>query len=434
MAVTVTERPGQQSPDFHKNVTVAILRAMFGRGFRQGFAIELWDGTTIPAHGEPRFTFIVRDPAGLRLMLRPPVHLNAGRAFVDGMLDCAGDLEALIALFYDRIADASKADLLSILQLVLQLPKPPDVGRPAEARLRGRLHSLARDRDAIGFHYDHPVEFYRAFLDPQMVYSCAYFDDGISSLEAAQAAKIDYLLRKLRLEPGERLLDIGCGWGALVIRAAQRFGAQAVGVTLSAAQHREADRRIKALGLEHRACVNFCDYRELRAEQPFDKIVSVGMFEHVGRARLGEYFRTAAALLRPGGLFANHGIADQSPGRKGGRIGGFVERFVFPDGELVPVSDALGIAERAGLEIRDVENLREHYTMTLRAWVANLELNRDLAVASGGERAYRTWRLYMAGSAQGFASGRLGVFQSLLAKPDPAGRAVVPATRRDLYA
>jgi cyclopropane-fatty-acyl-phospholipid synthase len=265
-----------------------------------------------------------------------------------------------------------------------------------------------------------------------MVYSCAYWDDGVATLDDAQSAKLDYTLRKLLVRPGERLLDIGCGWGALVIRAAQRFGARALGVTLSRPQYEEANRRIAAAGVEDRAQVELRDYRELRGER-FDKIVSIGMFEHVGRGRFSEYFRVAYEALVPGGLFLNHSIADESPGRREGRVRGFIGSFVFPDGELVAVADSLQIAEHAGFEVRDVENLREHYARTLRAWLSNLERNHAAAAAAAGEDSYRTWRLYLAGSAQGFRTARLGVFQSLLAKPHESGRVDLPATRRNLY-
>jgi cyclopropane-fatty-acyl-phospholipid synthase len=264
-----------------------------------------------------------------------------------------------------------------------------------------------------------------------MVYSCAYWDDGVDSLDEAQSAKLDYTLRKLRLRPGERLLDIGCGWGALVIRAAQ-LGAQSLGITLSRPQRDEAQRRIASAGVAAFARVEYRDYRELRGER-FDKIVSIGMFEHVGRARFAEYFRAVHDALLPGGLFLNHAIADQS-GARSGRARGFMGRFIFPDGELVPIADALAFAERAGFEVRDVENLREHYARTLRSWVSNLERNRSAAIAAAGETSYRLWRLYLAGSAQGFSTGRIAVFQSLLARPEERGRVELPPTRRDLYA
>ncbi len=368
----------------------------------------------------------------MRSAFTPPVELSAGRAFAAGLVDVDGDLELAIERLTQAVAAMSPLRALGLLQVLRRLPRaalPP----LREARLRGRLHSRARDRAAIGFHYDQPVEFYRAFLDPELVYSCAYYDEGVDSIDEAQLAKLDYTLRKVRLRPGERLLDIGCGWGALVIRAAQRFGAFAVGITLSRKQYEEGQRRLERAALGDRARIELRDYRELRGER-FDKIVSIGMFEHVGRSRFAAYFRAAFEALRPGGLFLNHAIADESTRRKSGRARGFMERFIFPDGELAVVGDALRIAEQSGFEVRDVENLREHYVRTLRAWVGNLERNRAAAVAAAGEQSYRAWRLYLAGSAQGFRVGRMGVLQSLLARPRADGSVELPATRRDLYA
>ncbi len=373
----------------------------------------------------------VNHPGALRTAFKPPVDLNAGRAFTAGLLDVSGDVEAAVDELLDVMRTPSGPALLRLTMLLRRLPTAP-LPPLREAHLSGKRHSLERDRAAIGFHYDQPVAFYRSFLDPQLVYSCAYFDTDVSSLEQAQRAKIDHALRKLRLKPGERLLDVGCGWGALVVRAAREFGAYVLGVTLSERQVEEGRKRIREAGLEERASVERWDYRELPATT-FDKIVSVGMFEHVGRAKLPEYFAGAFRLLKSGGLFLNHGIANQSASRSG-RASGFMERFIFPDGELVSVSDALQVAESAGFEVRDVENLREHYTRTLRAWVSNLERNRQAAVQAAGEQSYRAWRLYMAGSAQGFRVGRMGLFQALLAKANKDGAVPLPATRRDLYA
>lgn len=419
------------SQDPYARIAVAVLHVLLGERFARDFSIELWEGTRIPAQGDDRFTLHINDAGTLRLALRPPIDLNAGRAFASGLLACSGDIEAAVDMLYDRIENFKKRQAPALFGLLLRLPKRrfPSL---REAHLRGKVHSTQRDREAIGFHYDQPLEFYRTFLGDALVYSCAYYDDGIATLEDAQSAKLDHVLRKLQVRPGERLLDIGCGWGALIMRAAQRFGASAVGVTLSRTQLEEAQRRITAAGLEDRVRVELRDYRDLAAAS-FDKIASIGMVEHVGRSKLPEYFARAFALLRPGGLFLNHGISEQSPGRRGGKVTGFIERFVFPDGELVALSDSLAIAERAGFEIRDVENLREHYARTLRAWVKNLEANAEDAVAAAGAQAYRTWRLYMAGSAQGFRSGRMGVFQSLLAKMGADGSASVPPTRRHLY-
>jgi cyclopropane-fatty-acyl-phospholipid synthase len=418
------------STDPHARIVVAALRLIFGDSYAQEFAISLWEGTRVAAARRERFVLHVNAPGALRAAFTPPFDLSAGRAFGAGLLDVEGDLEQAVDALYRTGESFGLLGGLRLQRLLRRLPRTP-MPPLREARLHGRLHSRARDRAAIGFHYDQPVEFYRSFLDREMVYSCAYWDDRVESLDEAQSAKLDYTLQKLRLRPGERLLDIGCGWGAMIIRAAQ-LGARALGITLSRLQFEEARRRIDAAGVGDRAQVELRDYRDLRGEH-FDKIVSVGMFEHVGRARFAEYFRCAHQALRPGGLFMNHAIADQSRGRSG-RATGFLDHFIFPDGELVAVADSLRAAEAAGFEVRDVENLREHYTRTLRAWVANLERNRNAAIAAAGETSYRVWRLYMAGSAQGFNVGRIGVYQSLLGRPDSAGHVDLPATRRDLYA
>ena len=428
---TIEERFVSEDPN--ARIAAAVLRTLFGDAYAQRFSIRLWEGSFVPAQREQLFTLCVRHPGALRAAFRPPVDLNAGRAFAAGLLDVDGDVEAAVDAM---MAVMERPAIGTMAQLALMLHRLPAAQLPPlrEARLRGKRHSLARDRAAIGFHYDQPVAFYRAFLDRHLVYSCAYYDDDVADLDAAQLAKIDYTLRKLRLGEGERLLDIGCGWGGLVIRAAQEHGAYVLGVTLSGGQYEEARRRISAAGLGERARVERWDYRELPATT-FDKIVSVGMFEHVGREKLPEYFGAAYRLLKDGGLFLNHGIANQHRARSDGRASGFMERFIFPDGELVNVSEALQIAEKAGFEVRDVENLREHYVRTLRAWVSRLERNRDMAVAAAGEQSYRAWRLYMAGSAQGFRVGRMGLFQSLLAKPTGGGQVPdLPPTRRDLYA
>ena len=419
------------SQDPNARFAAAILRLIFGENYARRYAIRLWDGTTVPASESADFTLLVNHPGALRTGFKPPIDLNAGRAFAAGLLDVEGDVEAAVDELMHAIDRPSGAALLQLTLLLRRLPVAP-LPELREAHLRGKRHSLQRDRAAIGFHYDQPVAFYRTFLDRNLVYSCAYFEHDETSLDDAQIAKLEYSLRKLRLKPGERLLDIGCGWGALLVYAARKFGAYVLGVTLSERQEEEARRRIRAAGLEDRARVERWDYREL-PDTMFDKIVSIGMVEHVGRARLPEYFAAAHRLLKPGGLFLNHGIAHQNRDLNDGKGQAFIDHFIFPDGELVNISDALTIAERAGFEVRDVENLREHYTRTLRAWVTNLENHRDAAIAAAGEQQYRAWRLYMAGSAQGFRTGRMGLFQSLLAKPEKDGSVPLPSTRADLY-
>ena len=408
----------------------ALLAGLYGERFRHGFDVRLWDGSVLPSlTADRRYTFGVNSPGALRTAFTPPLERNAGAAFINGDIAIDGDLCAAIAdlnASHDALTPLATARLGLILA---QLPREPHREVPI-AELHGKKHSRERDRAAISYHYDHPVAFYRAFLDAQMVYSCAYFDDGVEDLDGAQRAKLELVLRKLRLEPGMAFLDIGCGWGSLVIAAAQR-GALAHGVTLSRAQYDEANRRIEELGLGDRARVDFRDYRDLEGVT-YDRIASIGMVEHVGRKELPAYFSTAYAALRPGGLFLNHGITEQSPGRKA-PSNPFIDKFVFPDGDLVAIGDTLAIAERSGFEVRDVENLREHYARTLRAWVANLERHRDVAIEQGGEAAYRVWRLYMAASAVSFENASIGIHQSLLARPDAHGRVMIPATRRDLY-
>ena len=413
-----------------KDPSASLLQAVFGRDYLRDFDVRLPDGTTLPSiTGQRAFTFAVNTSGALRSAFMPPFELNAGTAFVDGAIDIEGDLTAAIALLHRSGAARTIFERARIARALRRLPR--ETHAPDRAHLHGKMHSRERDRAAISYHYDQPLGFYAAFLDSDLVYSCAYYDDGIQTLDEAQSAKLNYVLHKLRLRPGMRFLDIGCGWGSLVIRAAQH-GAQALGITLSQTQYDEANRRIAEAGLQDRARVLLCDYRDLQ-HATFDRIASIGMVEHVGRAKLHEYFRSAWRALVPGGLFLNHGIAEQSPGRKA-RANPFIERYVFPDGDLVAVSDANAIAERVGFEVRDVENLREHYAKTLRAWVANLETHRNEAVLLAGETAYRIWRLYMAASAVSFEGGSIGIHQSLLAKPDSDGRVVIPPTRRDLYA
>jgi cyclopropane-fatty-acyl-phospholipid synthase len=418
--------------DEHARQTLGILQTIYGRRFARGFGVELWDGTSVPANGTPAFTVRINAPFALRAALTPPLDLNPGRAYVEKWIDFDGDLEAAIDSLERAVEAFPKLRLPALLARLMRLPKPPP-GAELGPALSGRPHSKRRDAAAIGFHYDQPIAFYRSFLDERMIYSCAYWDDGVSDLGGAQLAKMDYTLRKLRLREGERLLDIGCGWGGLVIRAAKRFGAYALGVTLSRRQYEEAQRRIAEAGVGDRVRVELRDYRDL-ADECFDKIVSVGMVEHVGRERLGQYFRAAWKVLRDGGLFLNHGISSQLQHGKGYRAGGFIHRYVFPDGDLTNVDRSLREAEAAGFEIRDVENLREHYARTLRAWCANLEAHREAVIDATDERTYRIWRLYMTGSARNFLNGQMGLFQTLLAKRDAAGVATIPRTRRDLYA
>lgn len=408
--------------------SISVLDVLLEGHIGRDAGVRLWDGSDVPAP-QARFTLVLNAPFALRAAFSPPRELNPGRAFVEGWLDIEGDLETAIDTIERRVETLSKLAAARLLPQLLRLPAPPKLG---QAALRGKIHSKARDAAAISFHYDLPVAFYRTFLDSELVYSCGYWDEGIATVGDAQRAKLDYVLDKVRLRSGDRFLDVGCGWGALVIRAAQR-GAIATGITLSRRQHEEALRRIAAAGLNERARVQLCDYRDLPAGE-FDVAASVGMVEHVGRERLRDYFDAVFRALRPGGLFLNHGISAQTRDGRGLRAGrDFIGRYVFPDGDLVPIDAMLRVAEASGFEVRDVENLREHYARTLRAWVANLASNRSAAIDAADERTERVWRLYMTGSARNFALGRMGLEQSLLAKPRADGGSRIPSTRRDLY-
>ncbi|HEY3249098.1 MAG TPA: cyclopropane-fatty-acyl-phospholipid synthase family protein [bacterium] len=429
---TKTIRP--QLSEAAASRTVALLDRLFG-GDRD-FTVRLWNGTVLPpATGPSQFTLVLNHPGALRQMLLPPSDLALGEAYVRGDFDVDGSLEAATASGVRMVSrPRSWGEIARVAMELLSLPNVKASGDvPPRARVQGLLHTPARDRLAVRHHYDVGNDFYELWLDRRMVYSCAYFPTGTEDIDTAQTAKLEHTCRKLRLQPGERLLDIGCGWGGLVMYAAERFGVQAVGITLSEPQAALARERIAAAGLSASCRVEVVDYREFSAE-PFDKIVSVGMFEHVGRAKLPEYFAHASTLLRPGGLFLNHGIVGYAVRTPWRRIGGksFIDAHIFPDGELLPLAYTLDVAERTGFEVRDVESLREHYARTLHHWLQRLERRQDDAVRLVGEGKYRTWRLYLAGSANGFVTGRVSVFQSLLAKAD-AGQVALPWSRADLY-
>ena len=296
-----------------------------------------------------------------------------------------------------------------------------------------RFRTKRFDAEAIQFHYDVSNDFYALFLDRLMVYTCAYYRRPDGDLDQAQEDKLDLVCRKLRLRPGERLLDIGCGWGSLVVWAAERYGVEARGVTLSRAQAEYAQAWIHRLGLQDRARVDHLDYRDLPAELRFDKIAAVGVIEHLGIENYPDYFARVHRLLAPGGLFLNHGITHEKNWRRSSQTE-FLERYVFPNGEMDNVSHILDVLERARFEIRDVESLREHYARTTQHWVERLQANAERARALVGERIYRTWIAYLAASSVGFTQGSLGLYQVVALRPDPAARAAVPSTREEIYA
>jgi cyclopropane-fatty-acyl-phospholipid synthase len=397
------------------------------------FAVRAWDGSVWePEAGQPaRFTLVLQHPGAVRKMFWPPRRYTLGEAYIYDDIDIEGDIHAFFAIpnyLYEMRPGLRQR--LRWLRRLFALPggERPRTGRLA-AHLSGSVHSRQRDCQAISYHYDVSNDFYKLWLDRRMIYSCAYFADPGDDIDRAQERKLDYICRKLRLLPGDRLLDIGCGWGGLVMYAAQQYGVHALGITLSQKQVELAQERIRQAGLQDRCRVEFQDYREVSGT--FDKLVSVGMFEHVGGKMLPVYFQKAHSLLRAGGVFLNHGIA-LSGWEREPRGQPFSQRYVFPDGELKPIHDTLRAAEQARLEVRDVESLREHYILTLENWLRRLEAHVEEARKLTNETAYRIWRLYMAGSADGFRAARGNIYQTLLVKPE-RGVSGLPLTRTDWY-
>jgi cyclopropane-fatty-acyl-phospholipid synthase len=396
-------------------------------------ALRFWDGSVLApgsAAGDVP-TLAVRDRRAFAHLLYAPGELGLARAYVDGSLVAEGDLERLLALRRPLRAVAlgvrDRARLaLGTLRVAgpaaLRPPPVPSIEAPSDRR-----HSPATDRRAVRHHYDVSNDFYRLVLGPSLVYSCAYFTDPSESLEDAQERKLDVICRKLALHPGERFLDIGCGWGSLVLHAAEHYGVRATGITLSEPQAALARERAAERGLGDRVEIRVADYREL-GERRFDKISSVGMYEHVGHAELDHYIHTVHGLLRPGGLLLNHGISplhDDPPDPRS-----FIARYIFPDGELQPLARVIGSLQRRALEVRDVESLREHYVITLRRWVENLRAARNRAIGLVGAERARAWELYMAGSAGAFEAGEISVFQVLATRRD--GPHQLPLDRLEL--
>jgi cyclopropane-fatty-acyl-phospholipid synthase len=433
MAIALREVEAEAGPGAARATLRAVAILLAGLPARD-FAVRLWDGSALPPSlgQRARFTIVLTHPASLRRMLWPPGELTAAEAFVRRDFEVKGDLIAALGL-RDRVRIDARilARLAPLVPALLQHTEPPQHVERA-AQLSGGKHTQSRDAAAVRHHYDAGNDFYALWLDEHMVYSCAYFERADATIDEAQEAKLDLVCKKLRLGRDERFLDIGCGWGGLVMHAAERYGASALGLTLSPSQAELARERIRARGLARRCRVELVDYRALR-EEPFDKIASVGMVEHVGVGRLGEYFHHAARLLRPGGLFLNHGIAPAAPRDDGVRSkllreGRFLQRYVFPDSELPFLHETAEAAMEAGLELRDVESLREHYALTLRRWLERLERQEAAAVREVGTTAFRIWRLYLAGAAAEFDRAGNTVYQTLYVRP-VAGKSGLPLTR-----
>jgi cyclopropane-fatty-acyl-phospholipid synthase len=386
--------------------------------------VEAYDGSRLGPERAPA-TLRIRSADAVRRLVTAPGELGLARAYVAGDLDLDGDIYAVLAL-QERLPQIklSPRQWALAARLAGSAGVRPLAPPPEEVRLRGRRHSRSRDAAAISHHYDVSNDFYRILLGPAMTYSCAVWSDPGQSLESAQAAKHELVCRKLALQPSERLLDVGCGWGSMAIHAARHHGARVVGVTISEQQAELARRRAADAGVADRVEIRLQDYRDV-TDGPFDAVSSIGMFEHVGRARMLEYLERLRDLLRPGGRLLNHAISRPHPGRPALNRRGFINRYVFPDGELHEVGSVVTDLHRVGLEVRHLESLREHYALTTRAWVRNLEQRWDEAVSRTTVGRARVWRLYLAGSAMNFEANRTQVHQVLAVRTD-AGRSGLP--------
>lgn len=376
--------------------------------------LVLWDGRRFDLSPDPTVTVAIPRRSALQYFISPDLN-KLGEAFVEGHIRVEG---SILEVF--KVGESLARTLASST-------------RAGWHRLT--RHSRNRDRKAVEYHYDVSNEFYSLFLDRNMVYSCAYYRDGGELLDAAQVRKLDHILGKLAVKPGERFLDIGCGWGALVLRATKEYGAIATGITLSRNQLDYARERIRAEGLQDRCDVRLCDYRDMPGAGTFDKIASVGMFEHVGLKNLPAYFGAIRSLLRDDGLVLNHGITTSELDNRWMPLGAgeFIDRYVFPDGELPHIGLVLREMAAAGLEVTDVESLRRHYARTCHEWADRLEANRERAVRAAGEKRVRIWQIYLAGSAFGFARGWMNVYQVLACRADNPGAGALPLTRDYMY-
>ncbi|MDX6667062.1 MAG: cyclopropane-fatty-acyl-phospholipid synthase [Solirubrobacteraceae bacterium] len=379
------------------------------------FSVDFWDGTRVPATA-PGPTFSVRSPDAVARALRAPGQLGLGRAYVAGELE-VDDVDGVVHLLdhWDPPSLGRGARLRLALAAaraggLRRSPPPP----AAELRVRGRLHSRRRDAAAVRHHYDVSNEFFALFLDESMTYSCGLFRDGATTLEEAQEAKLELVCRKLRLQPGQRVLDVGCGWGSFALHAAARHDVSVVGITLSEPQAELARERVRAAGYDDRIDIQVADYRDLGGEG-FDAIASIGMVEHVGAERIDEYGRALAAALRPGGRLLNHGITRLM--NYGHEEGKFTLRYVFPDARPLHLDEVVRGLEKAGFEPRHVEDMREDYAETLRHWAARLDARLEDAVRLAGPERVRVWRLYLRAARNGFQMRTTSVFQVLCELP-----------------
>ncbi|WP_420034028.1 class I SAM-dependent methyltransferase [Streptomyces sp. cg28] len=407
--------------------------------------LRAWDGSEAGPPDAP--ALVVRHRRALRRLLWKPGELGLARAWVAGELDVEGDLyealDAMAGLIWEHDDEAPRRSLTEALRdpsvragvrelVKLAGPYPPPAPPAEEMRRKGRLHlhTKGSDKQAISHHYDVGNDFYELVLGPSMVYSCAYWESPDATLESAQRDKLELISRKLGLKPGMRLLDVGCGWGSMAVHAAREHGVSVVGVTLSQEQAAFARKRVADEGLTDRVEIRVQDYRDVR-DGPYDAISSIGMAEHVGADRYLEYAQDLYALLAPGGRLLNHQIARRPQRDEAAyEVDEFIDAYVFPDGELAPVGTTAGLLERAGFEVRDIEAIREHYALTLRQWVRNLETRWAEALKLVSPGRARIWRLYMAASALSFERNKIGVNQILAVRTPAAGASGMPLRAR----
>jgi cyclopropane-fatty-acyl-phospholipid synthase len=395
--------------------TAPLRREIEKRIPERPFAVEFWDGTRLPATGGAGPTFFIRSPRAAAHVLRAPGQLGLGRAYVSGEIE-VDDMDAVIELLESwkppPLHGTDKRALLLGAVRAAGLTRPPR--RPAsELRPSGRRHSRERDARAVRHHYDVSNEYFSLFLDDSMTYSCAVFSRGAETLEAAQETKLEMVCNKLALKEGDRVLDVGCGWGSFPLWAASRHGATVVGITLSPSQAKKARQRAAEAGVAERVEIRVMDYRDLAGER-FDAIASIGMVEHVGAEQIDVYARTLAGLLETGGRLLNHGIARLR--HTDPDAGPFSERYVFPDADPLHLSRVLLALERAGFTTRHVEEFGADYAETLRHWARRLDQNIDRAVALGGPERVRVWRLYLRAARNGFESGFTSIYQARCTK------------------
>jgi len=426
----------QASNDVHAATTTRILGDLLS-DYHGSYRVRLWDGSSWPAahngNGDPAFTLVLNHPGSLRRMFGRQSMLHLGEAFLSDAFEVEGDLLSACE-FGDHLLRL-RLPVKKKLALAMAIRSLPKDGRAiagrSRANLSGAVGSRARLRDAISYHYDLPVDFWKQWLDSTLAYSCAYFENSSDSLDQAQANKLDYVCKKLYLSPGELLLDLGCGWGGLVTFAVRNHGVKAIGITLSRQQAEYGKELIRRLGLQGKCEIRQFDFRDFESEEQFDKISCIGAVEHVSVPDLPAFFNHAAKLLKPGGLFLNHGITTSiKEVHPSGRS--FVDAYVFPDHDVTTISQQLMAAEAAGFEVRDVECLREHYIRTCTEWLERIEANQEALIAHSNRVTQRVFRLYVAAQTYYFRTGASSIHQALLAKSDSRPLRI-PPTRAAWY-